>query len=714
MSEMNRRPWEEQQNVQAPQGNMPAPIDDSAMGRMPMQPDDLRARQFGQAMARKQLNEQGGMIMPDQEQGMPPEQGGVDAAPANIVNSLTQRAVGKEQIARAENLLKKYKAGKAHLERQIIESQQWWKLRNWDEERKERGVEPASASVESNTAWLHNCINAKHADIMNSYPEPMFLAREQSDEQEAQMLTSVVPVVLQINDFENTYSQVAYQKLLEGTGAYAVYWDQKAANGLGEISIRKVNVLNLFWEPGVENIQDSRNLFYVTLEDNDVLEQMYPELRGHTGSSLTVSKYLYDDHIDTSDKTLVVDWYYHRYDGERRTLQYCRFCNGVVLYASEDDPERGMDGWYADGRYPFVLDPLYPIEGTPAGYGFVRAFRDAQTDIDLLNHAVVLNTVMSSTPRYFSRTDGGINEEEFGDWSRPIVHCDGNLGSDSLAPISVPNIQSNAISMLQQKIEEMKFCTGNTDVNNGSTPSGVTAASAIAALQESSGRTSKDLNRSTYRAFREVVKLVLERIRQFYDLPRQFRITGEMGEQQFVSYDNSGIRLQDQGNDFGVDMGYRLPEFDINVTAERENAYTRTAQNELAIQLFQLGVFNPQQADMSLMLLDMMDFNGKQELQQKVQRNGGMQQQLMQVGQIALALASKYEPDTAAQLQQILQGMSAAPAAAVAGSKSSGASKQSGEVDHMSAQANQVGTSKQGAAMVQKARTNADESVRPE
>ena len=63
----------------------------------------------------------------------------------------------------------------------------------------------------------------------------------------------------------------------------------------------------------------------------------------------------------------------------------------------------------------------------------------------------------------------------------------------------------------------------------------MTAASAIAAMQEAGSKLSRDGNKAAYRAFREVVELVVELIRQFYDLPRQFRILGENGREDFVS-----------------------------------------------------------------------------------------------------------------------------------------------------------------------------------
>jgi len=571
-----------------------------------------------------------------------------------VADTRMHTRIGEEQISKGMQLLRKYKAGKASVEKRITSAQEWWKLRNWQQIQGEQGQQGTS-SVKSNTGWLWNCIVGKHADAMDSFPEPLILPRAMDDKQEAEKLSKIVPVVMALNDFEQTYSDAQWQKMQEGTACYGVFWDKSKLNGLGDIAIQQISLLNLFWEPGISDIQDSRNVFYVRLEDNDALEQQYPELVGQLKtSSLTLNKYKYDDNVDTSNKSLVVDWYYHRYDGGHKTLQYIKFVGHHVLYATEDDPELSQRGLYDDADYPFVLDVLYPVEGSPCGYGMVDIGKDTQRDIDLLNQAMVTNAVMAATARFFARKDSGINEEEFADWTKPIVHTNGNLGQDALQQIMVAAFPGAATNMLQQKIDELKFVTGNTDVNNGGVPSGVTAASAIAALKEDSGRASKDANLAAYRAYRRLVNMVVERIRQFYDLPRQFRITGAHGEEQFVTFSNAGIVPQPQGMAFGADMGYRKPVFDIEVRAQRETAYSRQSLNELAIQLYGMGIFDPMGAEQSMMLLDMMDFKGKDELCQKIQQNAIMQQMLLQYQQIALALAKEHDPAMAEQLANMI------------------------------------------------------------
>lgn len=564
-----------------------------------------------------------------------------------------QHGMSKERLRKAERTLMKYKAGKASVDRRIISAQNWWKLHNWQQIEMEKGTEGATEKKPS-TGWLWNSIVGKHADAMASYPEPVVLPRMEDDKAEAKQLSDIVPVVMALNDFEKTYSDCTWQKMQEGTGAYGVFWDSSKLNGMGDISIRKINLLNLFWEPGVNDIQDSKNVFYVSLEDNEKLEQMHPELVGKLKhKSVVVAKYQYDDNVDTTDMSAVIDWYYFRYDNGQKQLHYCQFIGENVIFCTEESGQP----LYNDPEYPFVLDPLYPIEGSPSGYGLIDVCKDSQMDIDVLNQAMVLNCATAATPRYFLRKDGGVNEAEFSDWSKPFVHVNGNLGDDTLRPVQVNEINGNIMNMLQQKIEELKFVSGNVDVQNGGTPSGVTSASGIAALQEASGRTSADSTKAAYRAYKSIVNMVIERIRQFYDVPRTFRILGERGEEQFMQFSNSGIVPQPMMGGMGLDDGFRLPVFDVDVRAQKETAYTKMSQNELAIQFFNLGFFNPQMTDQVLMALDMMDFKGKDELLQKVQQNGTIQDTFMQVLQIALSLAQKYEPAIAEQLMMVGQQM---------------------------------------------------------
>ena len=577
------------------------------------------------------------------------------------------QVIGREQVQAAQLTLQKYKEGKANLERRIVENEQWYKLRHWECMRKSE-----TNQVEPSSGWLFNSIANKHADAMDNFPSPNVLPREEGDKGEAEMLSSIIPVILEQNDFEETYDNVWDYKLKAGTGIYGVFWDKEKMNGLGDISIRKVDIINLFWESGITDIQTSRNLFHVDLMDNDLLLGAYPQLEGKLGNAtMDISKYIYDDSVDTNNKSAVVDWYYKKRNSQGKiVLHYCKYVNDQVLFATENEPEFAERGWYDHGMYPFVFDPLFSVEGTPCGFGYIDVGKSAQEYIDRGNQAIMQNMLANAKPRHFVRTDGSVNEEEYADLTKDFIHVDGNLGQDSILPVQGKPLNDIYVQVINNKVDELKEVTGNRDISTGGTTSGVTAASAIAAMQEAGSKLSRDNNKASYRAFRKVCLMVIELIRQFYDIPRCFRIMGENGAQRFVEYSNAGISPQFQGIEMGVDMGYRLPLFDIEITAQKQSPYSKMSQNELALQFFGAGFFNPQIADQALACLEMMDFDRKQFIMQKISQNGGMYQQMMMMQQQMLQLAQIIDHDRGTNIaEQIAAGMTGgqAPAPAMGG-----------------------------------------------
>ena len=575
--------------------------------------------------------------------------------------------VDDKRLAEFTQILQKYKAGKASVERRTVAAENWWKLRNSAEERKSHETDGGFQAV---SGWLHNVIVSKHADAMDAFPEPNILPREPDDRAEARILSKILPVILEQNAFEKTYSDGMWQKLKTGTGVYRVGWDVRKAGGLGDIAIERVDLLNVFWEPGVRDVQDSAYFFHTRLEDNDALTEEYPQLAGKLRTmGFAPTRFLYDDSVSADGKSTVIDVYYKRKVLGRDVLHYCKYVGSTLLYASEnEDCLREMAGetdfprgLYDHGRYPFVFDSLFPVEGSPCGYGYIDLCRNAQTQIDMLQTAFLKNTMVGAVPRYFQRADGAVNEEEFLNLNNPIVHVSGNLGEDSLRIVDYRPLSGNYLEMRASVINELRETSGNTETSVGLVNAGVTAASAIAALQEASGKGSRDSTRASYRVYGEMIELCIELIRQFYDLPRQFRITGALGLEQFVSYDNHGLRPQALYGPEGMDLGMRRPVFDIRVLPQKSSAYTRMSQNELALQFYQLGFFTPERSDQALACMSMMEFEGKDELMQQLFYNGNMQKELALYQQYALAMTQKYEPERAEALMAGMIGKTAPP-----------------------------------------------------
>ncbi len=550
--------------------------------------------------------------------------------------------IDKPQLEKATETLQKYKRGKLNLEKKVIENEQWWKLRHWEYMRS-----GGSNEVRPVSAWLFNSVANKHADAMDNYPEPNVLARALDDEDTAKQLATVLPVVLEQNNYEDVYSDTWWYKLKQGTGIKGIFWNPSKNNGLGDIDIRQCDILNLFWEPGVKDIQDSLNLFHVSLMDNSVLMEKYPDIVVTGNPTMDVSKYIYDDDVDTTGKSVVVDWYYKKNINDKPVLHYVKYVNDTVLYASENTEEYKDRGYYDHGMYPFVFDTLFVEEGTPCGFGYIDVMKDPQMYIDRLNQIILENAMSVGRTRWLVSDAAGINDDDLKDPEKRVIRVP-NLREETIREIMAQQLDSSVISTMTNKIEELKETSGNRDFSQGSTSNGVTAASAISALMEAGSKLSRDMISSSYRAFVKECYLCIELIRQFYTLPRQFRITGEGTDYEYVTFDNAGMQVQPQGMAFDTDLGDRLPVFDIKVSASKKATYSRMAQNELAIQLFGLGIFNPQNSDQALALLEIMDFDGKEKIIQKVKDNGTMYDQMVQMQQQMSQMAAVIDNLTAA------------------------------------------------------------------
>lgn len=577
--------------------------------------------------------------------------GGAESDSALPVNSNTVRDIVE--------VLKKYQAGKASLDERIVEEERWYRLRHWDVIRNKKHTEKLRGDElrpEPASAWMFNSIANKHADLMDNYPEPNVLPRQRDDERDAKRLSHILPVIFERNNYERTYDEAGWYKLKHGVSAKGVFWNGSLEDGLGDVDIHMLDILNIFWEPGITDIQRSRNFFITTMMDNDLLEAQYPKLKGKLDSKIiTPKEYVHDDTIDTTEKSIVVDWYYKKANAEGKTiLHFCKFVGDQVLFASENEPDKYPNGFYDHGKYPVVLDVLFPLSGTPVGFGYIALMKSPQLYIDKLDQSILENSLMSARPRYMAKKDlSGINLEEFADWSKPIVFYEGD--KDNIFPMEMPTLPASVMNVRQMKVDELKETSSNRDVSQGSSSGGVTAAAAIAALQEAGNKTSRDMIGRSYRAYAEENYIAIELVRQFYSIARHFRIVGQDGHAEFIQYSNANIRgvamppaYAGQEMQPGYVAAQRKPIFDIVVKPQKRSPYSKMAQNELAKELYQLGFFNPQLADQSLAALDLMEFDGIEMVREKIQQGQTlmnqlimMQQQMQKMGMIIYSLTGQ-------------------------------------------------------------------------
>lgn len=496
---------------------------------------------------------------------------------------LTQR---EAEAALAE--LEAWRKARAKLDKRISGEERWWRERHEERAAAQDGQEPCLS------AWLFNAVANKHADAMDAYPEPVVLPREPGDAADAALYGEILPALLELGGFEESYSRAWWAKLKHGTAVYGVFWDAAAAGGRGDVAVRDIDVRDLVWEPGVRDLQRSRSVYQVSKVGRARLLEEYPSLKSSPAAA-------------GGDDALLVDWYYKRRAPDGRTLlHFARIAAGQLVYASENEPGLAGLGWYAHGKYPFVFDVLYPASDGLSGFGLIALCRGPQKCIDSLSENVLETSLISSRLRYLISEDTALNEQELLDVDRPLIHVAGRLDDAKIREIAPRDLSGVYLSVLQMKIDELKECSANRDVSTGGVTGGATSGLAITTLQEAANKQSRDMLRASYRAYESLTALVLEDLLQFYTEPRCFRVAG-----------NAWRSVGGRGDPAGP-----KPVFDLKIRAQKRAPWQQEAQNERMLSLFAAGFFQPERRAEALAALELMDFEGIEILRRRLQAQG--------------------------------------------------------------------------------------------
>ena len=555
-----------------------------------------------------------------------------------------------------------YRTAREAYDMKIIENENWFRQQYWQYLiDKTEGNEPTSGT-------LLNAILNKHADLMDNQPTPVFLAREKNDEEEAERLTKVVPVIMQNANWDDVYDKYCMYKIKQGIGCLSVTWDDTLENGLGDIVINYLDILRIYWEPNCTNLQDSRYVFVTSLIDTDILKEQYPDKLTESAETyggqdaVQIKTYEGQDQTILANKTLVIDCY-ERTTAEdgRQIVHLTKIANDVVLESSITNADTAQTGIYAHGRYPFIIDQYISLEGTLEGMGLIDMNKNNQGYVDKLDTLSLNNSIVASKQRWLTKEDGGINPDDIIDLSKDVIVSSTTVDDSAIRPFQANPLPDIVTKIRQDKIQEMKELSGNRDFNQGGTTGGVTAFGAIAALQEAGNKTTRDLVKSNYRTFKKLVTLVVELIREFYSEDRQFRIIGDDGKPQYITFNNQNMINQITNMDEAYltdEMGnqipnpewepeYRKPVYDIEIIPQKENPFNTISHNQMMLDLFERGVFNPEAAIPATLLLENMIFDGKEKLLLKIKENGEMYNQMMQMQQEFM------------QMQQIIQAQQA-------------------------------------------------------
>jgi len=206
------------------------------------------------------------------------------------------------------------------------------------------------------------------------------------------------------------------------------------------------------------------------------------------------------------------------------------------------------------------------------------------------------NLRMASKGRLLVDRSAGLDKEALLDWESDVIEGD-RIDAGALHWMQTQPFSGMVTQQMMQLQSDIKQDSGQNQFSRGEPVGGVTAASAISALQEAGGKITRLRTHVFNQGFREMTRQILWLIRQFYDNRRMLYITGRM-------VDASPDRL------FGSSL---TPAYQVQVQVQRRNPLRQQAQNDLFLQAYRLSAQAGQYFPLSA-LFELLHVDGKERI----------------------------------------------------------------------------------------------------
>ncbi len=447
------------------------------------------------------------------------------------------------------------------------------------------------------TPVIQSTIENIGAELLDRIPEAVVVPESPDDAEIARVVEAVVRQNHDAASYAAEYRSAVHDLLVGGYAVQEVGYDSALNAGLGGAFIRAVDNRSILFDPLVTDVQDSRAIIKFSRRTLAYMEERFPKDAPYLAADAQQSADAPEDGLLAADRAksvLLLEFWWRSYDAEEdrsRVHMALLAANRVLADSRDAKPE----GYFDHGLYPFLLTRLYPRKGSCLGLGIVDLFEKQQRYADKLDQLVLKNALMASHNKLLVTESSGFDTEDLRDWSKE-VHRGESL--NGVTWFSTPPLPQYLIGYIQQLREDIKQESGANDFSRGMTTGGITAASAIAALQEMSNKRARVFSRMLHETFRDAVRMEILVEREFNFFTRQVSVQVG-GEIKRASFESAMLMRRAEGD-------ARLPiEFCISVRAQQETKFSAMSQNELVLRMLSAGILKPAQA------VELMVFDGK-------------------------------------------------------------------------------------------------------
>lgn len=497
---------------------------------------------------------------------------------------------------------------------------------------------------------LNSTIDTIIADQMDNPLEAVMIAERTEVEESAGMITDVIRFCLDQCAWDEQYAEILEDVSVLGTGFAEIFWDKDADGGRGLVSAQHVCAENIFPDPAYTKIQDGRAVFKTTWTTEDWVREHFPDCAGYEFQDQYASRLdgqRFRQGTDGDEPVMILEYWYKKYDGESRRYEVHKamLCGGVLLYWSEQDEDK-QDGVYGHAQYPFAVFTYRRNRRSIFGKGLMDDYADEWRSICRYSKYIDDHSRVTSKPRYLYKE--GTPMDKIADYEQDFIPVP-SLSETVMRQIEMPPASSTTFTYLQFLIESIKQDSGQNQFTRGEGGMGVTAASAIQALQEAGGKTARMHTASYKETFRKMVEQMIWVLSDYIDAERVMLVTGrdEFG-------DVSQSARQTQLSPAGVREKGRIkpPPYNVRIQVQRKNPMQIQANNQYVLQIAEVcgQAGQPLQPTAVLRLLQGIDNKGA--ILREVTAN---EQACAQLGQMAAQIEQLSAQLEQAQKQGMLQ-----------------------------------------------------------
>ncbi len=499
------------------------------------------------------------------------------------------------------------------------------------------GGEPPTIQLHTLQSTINNCA----ADQMDNLPDPVLFPEVPQLQPVAEDMTDVARYILYHNEYPEIHKKRTHDTLIAGVAVTQVVWDDDAADGKGDVCIFRYPIENIYWDPSAQSVQECRAIFKASFHNHGWYQMHYPDLAQYVGDDIGDASSEAPEAQKSDELIMLLEYWYRKWDDEKKRYQIhvAHLAGGALLYMSEDKKPAGV---YKHGMYPFVFDVHTPIEGTPVGNSMIYEYAPMQRYINRYAKYIDANTRAAAHGKIIVARTAGIDRSAVSDWDTQVVESD---YLDSVKPFQPLALPTTAQQMMAQFQSDMKQDSGQNQFNRGEGGKGVTAASAIALLQEAGGKTARLLTATLNVGFTRIVEQILWLVHEFYSEDRVQMVTGKDGKAKAMNRTKKEL--------FG---GLTSPKYSVQVQIQRKNPMIVQSQNEFIMSFANVCA----QANTPIppdVLLEMLQVDGKDTFMPRLREIMGQQNQMAQMTQAIQQQGQQMQAmqDQLAKANQVIQ-----------------------------------------------------------